>query len=88
MPQVGGTPGILKYLLQHNLVDGSCLTVTGKTLRENLAACPALKEGQDVILPLDAPIKSSGHLQILYGNLSPDGSGEFASKGKFVPATR
>lgn len=50
------------------------MTVTGKTLAENLEACPPLKEGQDVILPLDKPIKSSGHLQILYGNLSPEGS--------------
>lgn len=67
---------MLKYLLEHNLIDGSCLTVTGKTMAENLAGCPGLKEGQDVILPLERPIKSSGHLQILYGNLSPQGAGE------------
>lgn len=65
---------MLKYLMEHGLIDGSCLTVTGKTLAENLDTCPPLKEGQDVILPLDKPIKSSGHLQILYGNLSPEGS--------------
>jgi dihydroxy-acid dehydratase len=65
---------VLKYLLEHNLIDGSCLTVTGKTMAENLAGCPGLKEGQDVILPLERPIKSSGHLQILYGNLSPQGA--------------
>lgn len=74
MVQVGGIPAVLKYLLEHNLIDGSCLTVTGKTLAENLAMCPELKEGQDVILPLDKPIKPDGHLQILYGNLAPDGS--------------
>lgn len=72
--QVGGTPAVLKYLLEKNLVDGSCMTVTGKSLAENLEACPGLKEGQDIILPLETPIKSSGHLQILYGNLSPEGS--------------
>eukprot|EP00889_Picochlorum_renovo_P005652 jgi/Picre1/32682/NNA_008027.t1 len=72
--KVGGTPAVLKYLMEHGLIDGSCLTVTGKTLAENLDTCPPLKEGQDVILPLDKPIKSSGHLQILYGNLSPEGS--------------
>ena len=60
--------------MEHGLIDGSCMTVTGKTLAENLEVCPPLKEGQDVILPLDKPIKSSGHLQILYGNLSPEGS--------------
>ncbi|WPT18210.1 Dihydroxy-acid dehydratase [Picochlorum sp. SENEW3] len=72
--KVGGTPAVLKYLMEHGLIDGSCLTVTGKTLAENLDTCPPLMEGQDVILPLDKPIKSSGHLQILYGNLSPEGS--------------
>ncbi len=148
--QVGGTPAVLKYLHANNLIDGNCLTVTGKTLAENLATCPSLKEGQQVgagppgrppaplhcsrfptglaclergmagrsallqathgasdapapdaghvvqgsqacllcppppppllssrqvILPLEKPIKSSGHLQILYGNLSPQGAG-------------
>ncbi|PSC73296.1 dihydroxy-acid dehydratase [Micractinium conductrix] len=71
---VGGTPAVLKYLHQNNLIDGSCMTVTGRSLADNLATCPGLKEGQQVILPLNKPIKSSGHLQILYGNLSPDGS--------------
>ncbi|KAL4419276.1 hypothetical protein ABPG77_008326 [Micractinium sp. CCAP 211/92] len=71
---VGGTPAVLKYLHANNLIDGNCLTVTGKTLAENLATCPSLKEGQQVILPLEKPIKSSGHLQILYGNLSPQGA--------------
>jgi len=71
---VGGTPAVLKYLMEHGLIDGSCMTVTGKTLAENLEVCPPLAAGQDIILPLDKPIKSSGHLQILYGNLSPEGS--------------
>lgn len=65
---------MLKYLLQHNMIDGSGMTVTGKTLAENLAVCPDLKAGQDVILPFDKPIKPDGHLQILYGNLAPEGS--------------
>eukprot|EP00877_Chromochloris_zofingiensis_P008312 jgi/Chrzof1/3734/Cz13g06290.t1 len=72
--KVGGTPAILKYLMAKGLIDGSCMTVTGRTMAENLAGCPELSPGQDVILPLDSPIKSSGHLQILYGNLAPEGS--------------
>jgi dihydroxy-acid dehydratase len=71
---VGGTPAVLKLLLEAGLIHGDCLTVTGKTLAENLADLPGLKEGQKVIYPLSKPIKSSGHLQILYGNLAPDGS--------------
>lgn len=72
--EVGGTPAVLKLLLEAGLIHGDCLTVTGKTLEENLADLPGLKEGQKVIYPLSKPIKSSGHLQILYGNLAPDGS--------------
>ncbi|CAL6435820.1 unnamed protein product [Bathycoccus prasinos] len=72
--KVGGTPAVLKYLMANGLIDGSCMTVTGKTLAENLQACPDLKEGQDVIVPLDQPIKKTGHLQTLYGNIAPDGS--------------
>ena len=72
--KVGGTPAVLKYLLAHDFVDGSCLTVTGKTLGENLEMCPDLSSGQDVIVPLEAPIKETGHLQILYGSLAPEGS--------------
>lgn len=70
---VGGTPAVLKYLLEHKLIDGSARTVTGATLAENLAPLPGLKEGQDVVLPLSSPIKETGHLQILYGNLAPEG---------------
>ena len=56
------------------MIDGSCLTVTGKTLAENLAELPGLESGQKVILPLDKPIKESGHIQILRGNLAPEGA--------------
>eukprot|EP00878_Enallax_costatus_P003751 GHUV01003967.1.p1 GENE.GHUV01003967.1~~GHUV01003967.1.p1 ORF type:complete len:309 (+),score=103.79 GHUV01003967.1:89-928(+) len=72
--KVGGTPALLKYLMAHGYIDGSCLTVTGKTMGENLAGCPDLKAGQDVVLPLDKPIKETGHIQILYGDLAPEGS--------------
>ncbi|MDZ7804062.1 dihydroxy-acid dehydratase [Thiohalophilus sp.] len=70
----GGTPAVMKYLLEHDLLNGDCLTVTGKTMAENLAELPALKDGQEVFMPLDKPIKSSGHIQILKGNLAPGGS--------------
>uniref|UniRef100_A0A7S0WX69 dihydroxy-acid dehydratase n=1 Tax=Pyramimonas obovata TaxID=1411642 RepID=A0A7S0WX69_9CHLO len=72
--KIGGTPAVLKYLMEEGLVDGSCMTVTGKTMAENLAGCPPLSDGQDVLRPLSDPIKSSGHLQVLYGNLAPEGS--------------
>ena len=71
---VGGIPAVLKYLLGKGLIHGDCLTVTGKTLSENLADVPDLKEGQDVIKPIETPIKISGHLQMLYGNLASKGS--------------
>ncbi|MEY3220078.1 MAG: hypothetical protein RIT27_1435 [Pseudomonadota bacterium] len=71
---VGGTPAVMKYLLSKGLLEGSCLTVTGKTLAENLAIVPDLKAGQEVILPLEKPIKESGHIQILKGNLATGGS--------------
>ncbi len=71
---VGGVPAVMKYLLEHGLLDGSCLTVTGKTLAENLANLPGLSDGQQVIKPLSDPIKATGHIQILRGNLAPDGS--------------
>ncbi len=71
---VGGTPAVMKYMLKENFLDGSCMTVTGKTLEENLASAPELKSGQKVIQTFDNPIKKSGHLQILYGNLAPEGS--------------
>lgn len=71
---VGGIPAVLKYLLAEGLLHGDCLTVTGKTLAENLAHVPALSEGQDVIKPLSEPIKVTGHLRMLYGNLASEGS--------------
>jgi dihydroxy-acid dehydratase len=64
----------MKFLLGEGLLDGSCKTVTGKTLAENLADVPSLREGQDIIRPLSDPIKPTGHIQILKGNLAPDGS--------------
>ena len=70
----GGTPAVLKYLWQNDFIDGSCLTVTGKTLAENLANLPDLKSGQQIIQSLDMPIKNSGHIQILRGNLAPEGA--------------
>ncbi len=72
--QVGGTPAVMKYLLEKGMLDGSCLTVTGKTLAENVADLPGLAEGQQVIQPLEKPIKPNGHIQILYGSLAPEGS--------------
>lgn len=72
--RIGGVPAVLKYLLKNGLLHGDCLTVTGKTLAENLAEVPDLLEGQDVIKSLDNPIKATGHLRMLYGNLAEDGS--------------
>ena len=72
--RAGGTPGVMKYLLEKGYLDGDCLTVTGKTLGENLAALPGLVPGQDVIRPIESPIKPSGHLTILKGNLAPTGA--------------
>lgn len=71
---VGGTPGLMKYLLGKGLLDGSCMTVTGKTLAENLKDVPGLAEGQRVIVPLETPIKESGHIRIMRGNFCPDGA--------------
>ncbi|KAK7815864.1 dihydroxy-acid dehydratase, partial [Quercus suber] len=72
--KIGGTPGVIRYLLELGFLDGDCLTVTGKTLAENAASFPPLATGQDIIRPLENPIKKTGHIQILYGNLAPDGS--------------
>ncbi|AQW97174.1 dihydroxy-acid dehydratase [Elizabethkingia anophelis] len=71
----GGVPAVMKYLLKEGLIDGSCLTVTGKTIAENLEDVPNLNfEEQDIIYPLENPLKKTGHLQILYGNLAEKGS--------------
>jgi dihydroxy-acid dehydratase len=71
---VGGTPAVMKYLLAEGFLHGDCLTVTGKTLAENLAELPGLKEGQSIVRPVRDPIKPSGHIQILFGNLAPEGA--------------
>lgn len=71
---VGGVPGVMKYLLEKGFIDGTCMTVTGKTIAENLAALPGLHAGQDVIHPVEKPLKATGHLRVLYGNLAPEGS--------------
>ncbi|HAB11533.1 MAG TPA: dihydroxy-acid dehydratase [Planctomycetaceae bacterium] len=71
---VGGTPAVLKFLLAEGLIEGDCLTVTGKTLAENVADLPELSEGQEIVRPTSEPIKSTGHLQILRGNLAPEGA--------------
>lgn len=71
---VGGVPAVMKYLLENKLIHDDCLTVTGKTVAENLANVPSLQEGQDVFLSLKNPLKATGHLQILYGNLASEGS--------------
>ena len=71
---VGGTPAVMKYLLEQGLIDGDCLTVTGKSVAENLQDLPGLQQGQDVFHDLSDPIKETGHIQILKGNLAPGGS--------------
>jgi dihydroxy-acid dehydratase len=70
----GGVPAVQKLLLEHGYLQGDCITVTGKTLGENVADLPGLLEEQKVIHPVSNPVKKTGHLQILYGNLSPEGS--------------
>ena len=72
---IGGMPAILKYLLSVGLLHGDCLTVTGKTMAENLAEAPDLNfDTQKIIYPITQPLKPTGHLQILYGNLAPGGA--------------
>lgn len=71
---IGGTPGAMKYLLEKGFMNGDCMTVTGKTLGENLESVPGLKEGQTIIQPVEKPIKETGHIQILRGNLAPEGA--------------
>ena len=72
--EIGGIPAVLKFMLENGMLHGDCLTVTGKTLEENLRDVPGLAEDQKVIRPLNNPIKKTGHLRILYGNLSPTGA--------------
>ena len=72
--RVGGIPAVIKFMLDHDMLHGDCITVTGKTLAENMADVPSLQEGQKVIRPLDNPIKETGHIRILFGNLASEGS--------------
>ena len=71
---IGGIPAVLKYLLEKGFLKGDCLTVTGKTLAENVADLPGLSEGQEIIQPVEKPIKATGHLRSLRGNVAPDGA--------------
>ncbi len=72
--KIGGVPAVMKYLLKEGLLHGDCLTVTGNTLAENLAALPDLKEGQDLLHTVNNPIKASSHIRILYGNIATEGA--------------
>ncbi|WP_047245568.1 dihydroxy-acid dehydratase [Maribacter thermophilus] len=71
---VGGIPGVLKYMLDNGMLHGDCLTVTGKTLAENLKDVPNLIDGQQIIKTLDNPVKETGHIRILFGNLATEGA--------------
>ena len=71
---IGGIPAVLKFMLENDLLHGDCMTITGKTLAENLTYVDSLKEGQDLIRSLDNPIKPTGHIRILKGNLAVEGS--------------
>jgi dihydroxy-acid dehydratase len=75
MLAIGGVPAVMKYLLQEGLLHGDCMTVTGKTIAENLADVPNLDfDAQKIIVPISTPLKATGHLQILYGNLATEGA--------------
>ncbi len=74
LQRAGGIPAVLKLLLDGGLLHGDCMTVTGKTLRGNLDVLPGLTSGQQIVRPLNDPIKPTGHLQILKGNLAPEGA--------------
>ena len=72
--KVGGVPGVMKYLLEHGLLQGDCMTVTGRTVAENLDEVAPLSNQQKIFRTLDNPMKESGHIQILHGNLAPEGA--------------
>lgn len=72
--RVGGVPAVLKFLIKEGMLHGDCMTVTGNTLAHNVEDLPGLKEGQDVVHSLKNPIKESGHIRILYGNLAQEGA--------------
>jgi dihydroxy-acid dehydratase len=71
---VGGTPALMRYLLERGFLHGDCMTVTGGTLAENLADVPGLTPGQAIIQPLESPVLARGHIRILTGNLAPSGA--------------
>ena len=72
--EVGGIPAVMKFLLEHDMINGDCITVTGRTVAENLQDLPSLTEGQNIVQPLSNPIKPTSHIQILRGNLAPEGA--------------
>jgi dihydroxy-acid dehydratase len=72
--EIGGLPAVQKMLLAEGLISGDCMTVTGKTLKENLESLPGLKAGQEIVHAVTNPIKETGHIQILKGNLAPEGA--------------
>lgn len=74
LQNVGGTPAVMKYLLEKGLLNGDCMTVTGRTVAENLEDLPDLAPDQKIVAPIEKPIKPKGHLTILYGNLAPEGA--------------
>ncbi|MGH7143395.1 MAG: dihydroxy-acid dehydratase, partial [Planctomycetota bacterium] len=74
MQAIGGTPAVMKLLLEKGRLHGDCITATGKTVAENLKRLPGLKKGQQILRPWDDPIKPTGHLQILRGNLASEGA--------------
>ncbi|TGM44685.1 dihydroxy-acid dehydratase [Leptospira levettii] len=71
---IGGTPAIMKFMLKEGMLDGSCMTVTGKTIAENLESLPDLPKDQDLLRPVSNPIKKEGHIQVLYGNIAKKGA--------------
>lgn len=83
--QVGGTPALIRMLLRVGLLDGSCLTVTGHTLAENVAALPDFTPGQSVVRPVASPLQPVGHIRVLRGNLAPEGA---VAKTAFAPTAR
>lgn len=72
--KIGGTPAVIKYLYEKGFIHGDCLTVTGKTVKENLETVASLEPNNPIIYTIENPIKKNGHLQILYGNIAPEGS--------------
>lgn len=74
LQEQGGTPAVLKFMLENGMLHGDCMTVTGKTMAENLAEVPGLKPGQEIVQPLDKPIKKDSHIRILFGNLATAGA--------------